>query len=119
MKIWIHAPLLMVLLLVIGCEQKNTTQTTEKKDGKAVAKAGAKHGHSDWWCDEHGVKEEVCSMCDAKVAKAFQDKGDWCKEHTRAKSQCFICDPSLKAKFASEYKVKYGKEPPEPEGQLP
>ena len=56
-------------------------------------------------------------MCNAKVAKAFQDKGDWCREHNRAQSQCFICDPKLKDKYAAEYRAKYGKEPPEPEGQ--
>ncbi len=70
------------------------------------------HDHSGWWCDEHGIPEEVCSMCSAKVAADFQKKGEWCAEHDRAKSQCFLCDPTLKEKFAAQYRAKYGKEPP-------
>ena len=120
-KMWSFV-LVAGLLAVIGCgdttDNKGQTQTLDKKDKKEVALSHGESGH-DWWCDEHGVKEEDCSMCSAKVAKAFRDKGDWCKEHKRAKSQCFICDPSLKDKFAAEYKAKYGKEPPEPEGQKP
>ncbi len=110
-------------MVTIGCDNKTDTKAPDKKDGKAVAKADDKKadakessGH-DWWCDEHGVKEAECSMCNAKVAKAFQDKGDWCKDHNRAKSQCFICEPKLKEKYAAEYKAKFGKEAPEPEGQ--
>ena len=103
------------LLVVIGCENKANTKATDKKDGKIVGKADdkkadANNGGHDWWCDDHGVKEEECSMCNAKVAKAFQDKGDWCKDHNRAKSQCFICDPKLKEKFAADYVAKYGKD---------
>ena len=110
---------LLVGLIAIGCESKS-----EKKDAKVVAKSEEKKpeaadGGHEWWCNEHGVKEEECSMCNAKVAKAFQAKGDWCKEHSRAKSQCFICDPKLKAKFAADYVAKFGKQPPEPEGQEP
>lgn len=123
MKFRINAFLLAGLMAVVGCENKMDTKATDKKDGKTVAtvddkKPEAVAGH-DWWCDEHGVKEAECSMCNAKVAKAFQDKGDWCKEHLRAKSQCFICDPTLKEKFAAEYVAKYGKQPPEPTGQKP
>lgn len=98
--------------IAIGCDSKSETKSTEKK-------ATAEAGHHGWWCDEHGVKESECSMCSAKVAKACMEKGDWCKEHERAKSQCFICDPKLKEKFAADYVAKYGKQPPEPEGQMP
>jgi len=108
--------LLAGLFLAAGCnpdapkpDQKKATGTTEQPEDD---------GHG-WWCDEHGVKESECSMCSAKVAKAFQAKGDWCKEHNRAKSQCFICDPSLREKFAVDYRVKYGKEPPEPTDNMP
>ena len=71
-----------------------------------------KDDHSHWWCAEHGIPEDECSMCSAKVAKAFKEKGDWCEKHDRAKSQCFLCDPSLKEKYAAKYRAKYGKEPP-------
>ncbi len=117
--------LVAAAIFVIGCgeaavkTEKGGKKGAKAEDSKTVAEAPNESGHTGWWCDEHGVKEEVCSMCSSKVAKAFQDKGDWCKEHTCAKSQCFKCDPSLQKKFAAEYVAKYGKEPPEPTAQLP
>jgi hypothetical protein len=82
--------------------------------GTLSAEQSEKKGddHSGWWCDEHGVPEEVCGQCNAKVAAEFKKKGDWCKEHDRPDSQCFICHPKLKEKFAAQYRAKYGKEPP-------
>lgn len=64
--------------------------------------------HSGWWCAEHGVPEEECSLCSAKAAAKFKQAGDWCQEHNRAASQCFICDPSQAEKFAKLYEVKFG-----------
>lgn len=69
------------------------------------------------WCTEHGVPEELCAQCNAKVAAEFQQKGDWCQEHNRPQSQCFLCNPKLEAKFAAEYEAKYGKKPPKPDGK--
>ena len=125
MKTWTFAALLAGLVATVGCGGK----TGESGDGHAHADHKHPHGkkaepkdeggHHGWWCDEHGVREEECSMCDPKVAKAFQDKGDWCKLHDRAKSQCFICDPGLKDKYAAEYRARYGKEPPEPKENMP
>jgi hypothetical protein len=84
-----------------------------KNKVKEVARAEKKvHDHSGWWCDEHGIPEEECSLCSAKVAAEFKKKGDWCEEHDRAMSQCFLCDPKLKEKYAAKYRAKYGKEPP-------
>lgn len=80
---------------------------------------GKKDMHDGWWCDEHGMPEEECSMCSLKAAKEFKAKGDWCKKHDRAKSQCFICDPSLREKFAKVYKAREGKDPPEPKENMP
>ena len=114
MKSFIPILALSAGLALCGCGKQAETSTASSKAEEKVA-----HSHSGWWCDEHGVKESECSMCNSKVAKACQTKGDWCKEHDRAKSQCFICDPKLKDQFAEEYRAKYGKEPPEPEGQLP
>jgi hypothetical protein len=68
------------------------------------------------WCTEHRVPEELCAQCSAKVASDFQQKGDWCKEHNRPESQCFLCNPKLEAKFAAEYEAKYGKRPPQRDG---
>jgi hypothetical protein len=73
------------------------------------------HSHDSWWCDEHGVPEEICALCDEKVAAKLKKQGDWCKEHDVPASQCFVCHPELKAKFAAQYEAKYGKQPPETE----
>ena len=73
------------------------------------------HSHESWWCDEHGVPESICALCDDKVAAKLKKEGDWCKEHDLPDSQCFACHPELKAKFAAQYEAKYGKMPPETE----
>lgn len=108
-----------VALLAGGCNQtkpeakKDDGKGTQVADNKGGSKAeDKKHDHSEWWCAEHGIPEEECSMCQDKVAKECKAKGDWCDKHERAKSQCFICDPKLKEKFAAKYRAKYGKEPP-------
>src|SRR5712692_2599251 len=90
-----------------GQAKGKSAQVTEaKRDDKK------KDAHDGWWCDEHGVPEEVCGQCNAKLAAEFKKKGDWCKEHDRPESQCFLCQPELKEKFAAQYRAKYGKEPP-------
>lgn len=112
-KLMTSAALLAGLLAVAGCEpaaHTTSSGTTAKSDPTAAAKAG--HDHSGWWCDEHGVPEDECSMCSSKVAKAAKAKGDWCDKHDRAKSICFICDPSLKDKYAAKYRAKFDKDPP-------
>jgi hypothetical protein len=96
-------------LLVGGCGK------AEDKAGQAVDNKA--HDHSGWWCDEHGVPEEICGQCNPKLAAEFKKKGDWCEEHDRPKSQCFKCDPKLKEKFAALYRAKYGKEPPPTEDE--
>ena len=78
--------------------------------------ATAQHDHSGWWCNEHGVPEDECGLCNAKLAAEFQKKGDWCKEHDRPDSQCFICHPEYEARFAAQYEAKYGTKPPKPQG---
>jgi hypothetical protein len=102
--------LFAIAVLVTGCNRSDSGGQGQNKNPQVAEKKG--HDHSGWWCEEHGIPEAECSMCDAKVAKAFKDQGDWCEKHDRAKSQCFICDPSLKEKYAAKYRAKYGKEPP-------
>jgi cobalt-zinc-cadmium efflux system membrane fusion protein len=103
-------------LLAGGCGPAETRTSPAKEKGAKKDKPGqvaeAKDDHSGWWCDEHGVPEEVCGQCNAKLAAEFKKKGDWCNDHDRPKSQCFKCDPKLKEKFAAQYRAKYGKEPP-------
>jgi hypothetical protein len=102
------------MLSVVGCDK--LSPQVEGRNGKrtqAADKSGKKKDdHSGWWCDEHGVPEEVCGQCNAKVASEFQRRGDWCKEHDRPDSQCFVCHPELKKRFAAQYRAKYGNEPP-------
>ncbi len=107
-----------MMLVIAGCGQSNSTQGGHAE--KKQAKVGETKGHEleGWWCAEHGIPEDECSQCNAKVAAEFKSKGDWCKEHDRAKSQCFICDPKLKERYASLYRAKEGKDPPPLEENL-
>src|SRR5487761_609528 len=73
------------------------------------------HSHDGWWCNEHGVPEEVCAQCNTKVAAEFKAQGDWCGEHDVPESQCFVCHPEKEAEFAAQYEAKYGEAPPKPD----
>ena len=101
----------------VGCTQSakedDKKQAKNKGDGKKDIPKG---DHSGWWCQEHGVPEEDCSLClpEAEVKKRFKDTGDWCKIHDRAQSQCFKCDPSKYKKFEDMYVAKYNKKPERP-----
>src|SRR5690348_4829722 len=97
------------LSALIGCNS-----SAQSPADKHVAAAG--HSHEGWWCDEHGVPEEVCARCNTKLVADFKAKNDWCKEHERPDSQCFVCHPEKEAEFAAQYEAKYGKQPPKPEG---
>jgi hypothetical protein len=99
------------LLLLAGCGQTEKPSVLGSKE-RAGQKADEKDKHDDWWCAEHGIPEDECSMCNAKVTKECKARGDWCEKHDRAKSQCFICDPKRKEFYAAKYRAKYGKEPP-------
>lgn len=113
LRAWAGGLLIPVVMVLVGCGQE--TPKAEQSKAAPTEKAAAKKkvdDHSDWWCAEHGIPEEECSMCSGKVAKACKANGDWCDKHGRAKSQCFVCDPTLKEKFAAKYRARYGKEPP-------
>jgi hypothetical protein len=101
-------------LVVNGCGQADSKggPAKDKTAQLAQAKGEKKDDHSGWWCEEHGVPEEICGQCNAKLAAELKKKGDWCKEHDRPDSQCFLCHTELKERFAAQYRAKYGKEPP-------
>jgi hypothetical protein len=80
----------------------------------ATQVAAETHNHEGWWCEEHGVPEEICAQCNFKLAADYKAKGDWCKKHDRPESQCFICHPEKEAEFAAQYEAKFGKKPPKP-----
>lgn len=97
-------------LVLSGCGRGGSAETAAPAD--APPRATVVDDHSGWWCAEHGVPEEICGQCNAKVAAEFRQQGDWCEEHNRPKSQCFLCNPDLEAKFAAEYEAKFGSLPP-------
>jgi hypothetical protein len=96
--------------LISGCAGEKPVANNETSPSSTST---ASHDdHSGWWCVEHAIPEEECSMCSASAKEACKAKGDWCEEHTRAESQCFICDPSRAEKFAKLYEAKFGEKPP-------
>lgn len=100
----------VVAILTTGCGQSSEPSGTTNVVETSTEEG---HDHGGWWCTEHGVPEEDCSLCSSTAADAFKAKGDWCKEHNRAESQCFHCDPSRAEKFAKLYEAKFGSKPPE------
>lgn len=103
------AILIAAALIVAGCAGE---KPAADNSGAATSTTVSVDDHSGWWCKEHGIPEEECSMCSASFAKACKEKGDWCEEHNRAESQCFKCDPSRADKYAKLYEAKYGEKPP-------
>ena len=96
-----------------GCGQ--ATHDGESEPAAETPGAGEEGPvHAGWWCSEHGLPEEECSMCSTTAADEFRAKDDWCEEHNRAESQCFLCDPSRAEKFAALYEAKFGEKPPKP-----
>jgi hypothetical protein len=86
---------------------------TAPQEAGNLANTGKDTKHDAWWCEEHGIPEDECSMCSATVAKRCKAKGDWCQKHPdRALSQCFVCNPKRQEYYAAKYRAKYGKEPP-------
>jgi len=100
-----------MVLSLSGCGQPSSPPPA----AMVPAAEAAEHSHDGWWCNEHGVPEEVCALCSTKLVPDFKAKGDWCKEHDRPDSQCFTCHPEHEAAFAAQYEAKYGKKPPKPE----
>lgn len=98
--------------LLVGCGEPTKTAKNDKKPTPEK-----KDDHGGWWCQEHGVPEEMCSLCitdEAVLKKLFKDKGDWCKIHDRAQSQCFKCDPAKYKTFEDMYVAKFDKKPQRP-----
>ena len=108
----------LALTLSAGCTQRSSPATGEAATTDAYEPVTAsinnhtQHSHDGWWCDEHGVPEEVCGQCSSRLAADFQKRGDWCKDHDRPDSQCFMCHPELEGKFAAQYVAKFGTQPP-------
>jgi hypothetical protein len=108
MRMSLFSATAMAALTVSGCGGKPAKAPESPQAAAPAADACAVAG----WCTEHGVPEDLCGQCNAKLAAECQHKGDWCREHNRPESQCFLCNPKLAEKFAAEYEAKYGKKPP-------
>jgi hypothetical protein len=81
----------VLVVIVSGCgTSQNGNPSTNSSAPATTPVADAGHNVDGWWCSEHGIPEEECSLCSSDAAKKFKDKGDWCQDHDRAKSQCFV-----------------------------
>ena len=112
-KIWsfgLIVAMLAAMPALTGCNSESTPVATEE----IGPTNSAAHDHSGWWCNEHGVPEEECPLCDTSLVAEFKAKGDWCDEHNRPESQCFTCNPGNFQQFAARYEAKYGEQPPAP-----
>jgi hypothetical protein len=102
---------------VLGCNQadnKGASDQARAKSKGADKTANVDNGHG-WWCEEHGIPEEICGKCNKEYRDKQKAAGDWCETHKRLQSQCFQCDPSLYEKvFEPMYVAKYGKKPERP-----
>jgi hypothetical protein len=111
------ATLILAGVVAVGCHQaenKADKQAKAKTDSHEVTAKASANDHG-WWCEEHGIPEEFCGLCNAEYRNKRKTEGDWCELHHRLKSQCFKCDPSLYEKvFEPMYVAKYGKKPERP-----
>jgi len=67
------------------------------------------HDHSGWWCDEHGVKEGGMQHVAArKVAKGVSGQGRLVQgAQPWRRANVSSATPSLKDKFAADYRAKF------------
>lgn len=105
--------LMVAFIGIAGCGKPAAKSPVTAAPARETSSDG--HSHDGWWCDEHGVPEDVCAQCNAKLVADFKARGDWCKEHDRPESQCFVCHPEKEAEFAARYEAKFGKKPPKPQ----
>jgi len=122
---WMKLGVLFGFLALVGCGQEPGAKVAKKgsksapaaqvkaEASKSAGEEGAEEGHG-WWCVEHGVKEDECSMCQKDVFKKLKPDEICAKHPDRAKAQCFICNPELWEKNKAVFVAKYGKEPPLP-----
>jgi hypothetical protein len=110
-KIFAWSAIVTLGVTIAACSKSSEKVASASPDSKVAIEG---HSHEGWWCEEHGVPEEVCAQCNVKLVADFKAKGDWCEKHNRPESQCFICHPEKEAEFAALYEAKYGEQPPKP-----
>ncbi|MEC7524196.1 MAG: efflux RND transporter periplasmic adaptor subunit [Myxococcota bacterium] len=47
----------------------------------------------DAMCEEHGVLEAVCTLCNPALVPVFRARGDFCEAHELPESVCPVCHP--------------------------
>lgn len=102
MKYFVQVGLMVVAMLVAGCEGEETAKVTPAAPAPATQPAKqplVQVRQVADWCPEHGVPESICTRCNESLTAGFKEKGDWCATHDLPESQCFVCHPELKAKF--------------------
>ena len=72
-KLFALTALLIAGVAFAGCGKSADKAATSGPAGTKVAAEG--HSHEGWWCDEHGVPEEVCALCDTKLGSRLQGQG--------------------------------------------
>ena len=104
--------LLLVSICIFGAVGCNQEADEQEPNDDPPTQTSETQPNDGWWCAEHGIPENKCSMCDSAYATECREKGDWCDEHKRAMSNCFVCNPELEAEFAEDYEIRYGSPPP-------
>ena len=103
MRMGLYTMMAMAALMTGGCGSNATKGPESPKSATPAADSSAVAVN---WCVEHGMPEDICAQCNAKVAADFKQKGDWCKEHDLPESQCTLCHPELKEKFEAMRPMK-------------
>ena len=98
--------LIATILLVSGCA--GDKPAADKKPAESKSTSTSAKDHSGWWCIEHAIPEEECSMCSASYAKECKEKGDWCEKHNRADLVLHLRSHPPE-KYVKLYEAKYGK----------
>jgi len=66
----------VLALFASGCSQQATDADADAPTGEVTEASHDDHDHDDdhsgWWCTEHGIPEEQCSLCSADAAEACQ-----------------------------------------------
>ena len=88
---------MVVTVLSAGCG------VSSNDVAQAAPREHAAHTHAErdpdrLWCNEHGVYEDECTICDPELAAAAEERDPnrlWCNEHGVYEDECTICHPEM------------------------
>ena len=87
-------------------------------DKSATPAADSSCSVAENWCSEHGVPEDICAQCNAKVAAEYQRKGDWCKEHNRPRVAVLPLQPEARSQVRRGIRGEVRQEAAEAGGEV-